>query len=64
MSAISSRPIEQLRSAIRASGLSASAFARDVLIRDPRTLRRWLAGQSPIPKAVLAMLATAREERK
>ncbi len=41
-----------LRAAIAASGLSASQFARDILWREPRTLRRWLAGESPIPEAV------------
>lgn len=44
--------IALLREAVRTSGLSASAYARTLLIRDPRTVRRWLAGTSPIPKAV------------
>ena len=43
---------DQLRALIERSGLSASAFARDVLIREPRTIRRWLAGDSPIPAVV------------
>ncbi len=47
---------------ITASGLSASAFARDTLIRDPRTVRRWLAGDSPIPKAVKDHLATLERD--
>ena len=42
---------ELLRRAIAASGLSVRKFA-DVLIRDPRTLFRWLSGESPLPKAV------------
>ena len=41
-----------LSAAIRLSGLSARQFAVRVLIRDERTLRRWIAGKSPIPKAV------------
>jgi hypothetical protein len=48
--------IALLRQAIQSSGLSASAYARDVLTRDPRTVRRWLAGDSPIPRAVLDKL--------
>jgi hypothetical protein len=38
--------------AIERSGLSARAFARDVLWRDERTVRRWLSGESPVPKVV------------
>ena len=49
--------IAQLRAAIDRSGLSASAYARTVLIRDPRTVRRWMAGDSPIPDAVREYLA-------
>ena len=49
----------QLLAAIRASGMTAATYARSVLIRDPRTVRRWLAGDSPIPAAVLALLARA-----
>lgn len=45
-----------LRTAIEASGLSARRFAREVLVRDERTIRRWLAGDSPIPEAVVAFL--------
>lgn len=48
--------IAQLRAAITASGLSVSVYARHVLIRDARTVRRWLAGDSPIPIAVHAFL--------
>jgi hypothetical protein len=49
--------IELLERAIKASGLSARRYAREVLIRDERTIRRWLAGQSPIPGRVLEWLA-------
>ena len=47
---------ELLRAAITASGLSARKFAVQVLIRDERTVRRWIAGDSPIPKAVMDKL--------
>ena len=50
-----------LRFAILRSGLSARAFARDVLWRDERTVRRWLSGESPVPKVVADRL---REELK
>jgi hypothetical protein len=38
--------------AIERAGLSARAFARNVLWRDERTVRRWLSGESPVPKVV------------
>lgn len=43
---------ELIKAAIGASGLSARRFAVQVLIRDERTVRRWLAGDSPLPRAV------------
>ena len=46
---------ELLRSAIDASGLSVRRFAREVLVRDPRTVFRWLAG-APLPRAVRELL--------
>ena len=49
-------PAEMLRRVIEASGMSARGFARDVLLRDERTVRRWLAGDSPIPEPVVAKL--------
>lgn len=52
-----------LRSVIEASGLSARRFAREVLIRDERTIRRWLAGDSPMPEPVRSLLL-ARQEKK
>ncbi len=55
-----------MRAAVRASGLSARRFAVDVLTRDERTVRRWLAGDSPLPKAVrdkcLAIIAAFAAE--
>jgi hypothetical protein len=47
---------ELLRAAIQASGLSARKFAVQVLIRDERTIRRWLAGTNFIPQTVKAKL--------
>ena len=40
------------------------AFDRLVLRREPSTIRRWLRGQSPIPKAVLEYLANAGRQVK
>ena len=53
---MSASALELLRAAITASGLSTSIYARTVLIRDPRTLRRWLSGESPIPQSVMDFL--------
>lgn len=47
---------EKLRAVVERSGLSARAFAYDVLTRDERTVRRWLNGYAPIPQAVAAKL--------
>jgi hypothetical protein len=60
-SATRSRPVtdaDLLRAAIRDSGKTNAEFARDVLTRDPRVIRRWLAG-GKIPKAVRELLTTA-----
>lgn len=56
-----SNPAEILRKAIEASGLSARRFATEILLRDERTIRRWLAGDRPIPKAVLAFLTEKKD---
>lgn len=53
---------DALRALITSSGLSASEWARTVAGRDPRTVRRWLAGDA-IPESVadwLARLGTVR----
>jgi len=42
----------ELRTVITASGFSASRWAREVVYREPRTVRRWLSGESPIPQSV------------
>lgn len=54
-------PAELLAKRIEASGLSARRFAREVLLRDERTVRRWLAGDSPIPEPVMAFLRGEKE---
>ena len=46
---------ELIREAIRLSGLTVTAFAFQVMSREDRTVRRWLAGQA-IPKAARAFL--------
>lgn len=53
---------ELLRAQIEASGLSAVRFARDVLGRDPRTVRRWLAGET-VPDSIRDWLARLSEVR-
>jgi len=54
--------IARLCEAIRASGLSITEYARRVLVRDSRTLRRWLAGDRQIPQAVLELIETPADE--
>lgn len=49
--------IELLRRAIEASGMHPRDFAVKVLIRDERTIRRWLNQESPMPKIVAEFLA-------
>jgi len=66
--------VELLRAIVARSGLSNRKFAETQLVRDERTLRRWLAGDIPIPETVLrwldqqnqnaAPLHTEREEAK
>jgi ribosome-binding protein aMBF1 (putative translation factor) len=50
------REIARLRKAIELSGLSDRQFAQKVLVRDERTIRRWIAGDRPIPQAVRAKI--------
>lgn len=47
---------ELLAQVIERSGLSARQYAMTVLLRDERTIRRWLAGDAPIPEPVLKFL--------
>ena len=56
--------IARLREAIRASGLSITEYARHVLVRDGRTLRRWLAGDRQIPRAVLDLCEQMEQSRR
>lgn len=48
-------PRDLLAAAIAKSGLSARRFATQLMGRDERTIRRWLAG-APIPEAASAWL--------
>lgn len=45
-----------LRRRIAESELSTSRFAVEVMIRQPRTIRRWVSGESPVPKVVVEWL--------
>ena len=49
--------LDLLRRSIAASGLSTSAYARNVVLRSSREVRRWLDGSKPIPKSVARWLA-------
>lgn len=48
--------VKLLRAAIARSGLSNRQYAERVLMRDERTVRRWLSGARPIPHVVLRTL--------
>lgn len=48
---------KRLRKAVADSGLSHRDFARLVVIRNERTLARWLDGHAPIPKEVRDLVA-------
>lgn len=50
----------ELKKLIKASGLSVEQFARTIVLREPRTVFRWLAGDSPIPKVVVKFLRGCR----
>jgi DNA-binding transcriptional regulator YiaG len=53
---------ELLAALIAASGLTAAAFARLVLGRDERTVRRWQSGDTEIPDSAAEWLARATVE--
>lgn len=53
---VQSADVALLRHAIETSGLSARRFATERLIRDERTVRRWLSGKTPIPMTVVVWL--------
>jgi hypothetical protein len=44
--------VRSLRAAIDADGRGVRRFAREILIRPPSTVYRWLSGSRPIPKCV------------
>lgn len=48
--------VELLRRRIKESGMKTGRFAVEILIRQPRTVRRWVADDSPIPRIVLEYL--------
>jgi len=48
---------DSLSALVAASGLSIAEFARVVLGRDERTVRRWLTGEIEIPKSAAQWLA-------
>ena len=47
---------ELLAAHIAHSGLSITVYAREVVLRERRTVQRWLDGSHPIPIAVRAFL--------
>lgn len=53
--------VARLREYVTESGLTAEAFARDVLLREPRTVRRWISGENPIPQLVVQWLANPKQ---
>jgi hypothetical protein len=53
-----------LRGAISLSGLSARSFAETVLVRDERTVRRWIAGDTPIPSVLRHWLREYLADRR
>ena len=48
--------LKLLEQSIRTSGLSARRFAEEIVTRDERTVRRWLAGDTAIPAVVVRRL--------
>ena len=57
------RDSDLLARAIQASGLSSGDYARLVLIRDPRLVRRWLAGTLEMPTIVREHLERLEKQR-
>lgn len=53
-------PRATLSTLIGASGLSISVWARDVMGRDVRTVRRWLNGEQVIPQSAAQWIARVR----
>ena len=44
--------VRALREAIDADGRGVKRFAREILVRPPSTIYRWLSGSRPVPKCV------------
>lgn len=55
---------EVVRAAIKASGLSATEWAKTVALREPRTVRRWVSGESPVPEVVIDWLREQKKPRR
>lgn len=53
---------ELLERALAVTGLSLRSFAESVVIRDERTVRRWRAGDSPIPDVAARRLEQVLRE--
>lgn len=49
-----------LRQRVRESGLTQARFAREVLIRSPRSVKRWAAGETALPEDVRTFLEHPR----
>jgi len=54
--------LDLLRELLTESDLSMAEFARVVVARDERTVRRWVTGAMPIPGAVTQWLDRVRIE--
>ena len=54
---------ELLAQHIARSGLSITVYAREVVLRERRTVQRWLDGSHPIPIAVRAFLESWHQEQ-
>ncbi|MFN8992949.1 MAG: hypothetical protein ACK5X3_04695 [Pseudomonadota bacterium] len=53
---MTTRTLDTLSAWIDQSGLSIAEFARKVLGRDERTVRRWLSGEIAIPQSAAAWI--------
>lgn len=53
-----------LRDALQSSGLSTEDYAKHILLREGRTVRRWLADESPIPHVVCQWLLDGKWKYK
>lgn len=53
-----------LREAVKSSGLSTEDYAKHILLREGRTVRRWLKAESPIPQVVCQWLLDGKWKYK